>query len=159
MAKVDRNGAWHSERNGRFIEKNKNSSARKKKQEDLEKARRIYSSDYFPPTNDLPEGIPPLPTGISGFKDSKRKNTKHHKDHAKEMGFKNQDEYEKAALAFWKNGEGKYYFSKPRNSFYKYNEKTKEFLSVHVRGYTRTFMFKSKKAFEKLIREEQLYVY
>ena len=38
------------------------------------------------------------PEKAHGFSDKERKNTKHHIAHAKEMGFKNQDEYEKARV-------------------------------------------------------------
>ena len=40
-----------------------------------------------------------------------RLNTKHHKDHAKEMGFKNTKEYEAAAVEFFNSDRGVLYYS------------------------------------------------
>ena len=46
--------------------------------------------------------------------------TKHHQRHAKEMGFKNTKEYEKAAIEFFNSSKGKLYYSLAKNRFYKY---------------------------------------
>ena len=72
--------------------------------------------------------------------------------HAKEMGFKNQKQYETEAMKFWNSGEGDIYYSKKRDRFYKYNTKTLEFVAVSEKGVVYTYMNLSKNAF---IRKEK----
>jgi hypothetical protein len=55
------------------------------------------------------------------------------------MGYKNQDDYERAALDFWKNGEGKLYYSFGRRNFVKYDEKTKRSCYVSHDGFVESF--------------------
>ena len=84
--------------------------------------------------------------------DFNRLKTAHHMGHAKEMGFKNQKQYETAAIKFWNSGEGDIYYSKKRNRFYKYNTKTLEFVAVSEKGVVYTYMNLSKNTF---IRKEK----
>lgn len=44
------------------------------------------------------------PEKAYGFEDKKRKFSPDHIQHAKEMGFKHQDDYERAAMDFWDKG-------------------------------------------------------
>lgn len=84
-----------------------------------------------------------------GFKDKLRKNSAHHIEHAKEMGFKNQDEYEKAAVKFFNSKNGKLYYSTARSRFYRYDEKTGA-LATSSDGIIHTFMLISKQQFKKM---------
>lgn len=58
-----------------------------------------------------------------------RLNTAHHQRHAKEMGFEKTSEYERAAVEFFNSEKGKLFFSEARDRYYRYDEKTKLFVS------------------------------
>ena len=103
------------------------------------------------------KNIAPPPREVYGFANSERLNTDHHKRHAKEMGFKDQKQYEKAAIEFWKNGKGKVYYSPYRDRYYKYDSKKELFISVDIQGTIHTFMISDNKRFNKKIKEENLY--
>jgi hypothetical protein len=90
MAKKDAQGNLHDDSNGRFTSKNGTAELEKK-----------YNDD-------LPLKIP-KPEKVYGFANKERKETAHHIAHAKEMGFKNQDEYERAACEFFNGDQGKLY--------------------------------------------------
>lgn len=96
----------------------------------------------------------PVPVEVYGFANKERKNTKDHKAHAKEMGFKNQDDYEKAALMFWSKEQGIIYKGKRRNDFAKYNEKTRKYVVISKDGYIKTFYLLSNKIFNAKIEQE-----
>ena len=85
--------------------------------------------------------------------------TNHHIAHANEMGYKNQKEYERAAIEFWNKGDGTIYYSKARNSFYKYNENTCEMVVVSSDGTIHTFMKYSKNKFSALKKWDIIEVY
>lgn len=53
-----------------------------------------------------------------------RLHTKHHADHAREMGYKNMRDYEAAAVEFFNSKKGKLYYSAARDRYYRYDEKT-----------------------------------
>ena len=91
-----------------------------------------------------------------GFADKERKNTKNHIAHAKEMGFKNQDEYEKAACDFFNEGEGDLYYRERRKRFYRYDRKTKRMVASSD-GIIHTFMLVSEKKFETKKKEDKLW--
>lgn len=84
-----------------------------------------------------------------------RLETKHHKRHAKEMGFKNTKEYEKAAVEFFNSDRGKLYYSETRGKFYRYDEKTKLFVSSS-NGVVHTYDYVSKSDFQRKIRQDKL---
>lgn len=86
-----------------------------------------------------------------------RLNTKHHIRHAKEMGFNNQRDYERAAIDFWENGEGKIYYSTARECYVKYNNKTLQKVSISCDGIIHTFMLEKNKDFYIKIKWEGLY--
>ena len=90
MAKKDAQGNLHDDSNGRFTSKNGTAELEKK-----------YNDD-------LPLKIP-KPEKVYGFANKERKETAHHIAHAKEMGFKNQDEYERVACEFFNGDQGKLY--------------------------------------------------
>ena len=85
-----------------------------------------------------------------------RINTRHHIRHVRELGFKNQKEYEREAVRFFNSNEGKLYYSKQRDLFYRYERKTGLFVSVNRYGCVRTFMRISKKDFEKIATKEDV---
>ena len=84
-----------------------------------------------------------------------RLNTKHHKDHAKEMGFKNTKEYEAAAVEFFNSDRGVLYYSNKSKKYYRYEEKT-ELFAVSSENVVHTFMKRTKKQFERKILQEEL---
>jgi hypothetical protein len=92
--------------------------------------------------------IPDATREASGFS---RLETKHHLRHVEEMGYKNKDEYKKAAFDFWKNGEGKIYYEIIPSSgdvrFHKYDEKTRRMISIDADGTVHTFMRPHTKAY------------
>lgn len=85
-----------------------------------------------------------------------RLETKHHQRHAKEMGFKNTKEYEKAAVEFFNSDKGKLYYSERRKNFYRYDEKTGWFCAGGD-GFVYTLIRFSKKKFEDIKRQDQAY--
>lgn len=97
----------------------------------------------------------PKPEKATGFN---RLETKHHQRHAKEMGFKNTKEYERAAVEFFNSDKGKLYYSNAKNRFYKYDEKTKFFCSSS-NGVIHTFLSCSTKKFEDIKRQDKVYEY
>ena len=111
---------------------------------------------YYKSAEELKEQqtIKPPPQAY-GFANKERKNTPHHKRHAEEMGFKNQDEYERAAVEFFNSDKGKLYYSNKRERFYRYDEKTGNF-AVSSNGIVHTFMRKTKKEFARTKQQEKL---
>ncbi len=97
-----------------------------------------------------------IPYTVFGFSTKERKNTSHHIAHAKEMGFQNQSEYERAAIHFWEHGNGVRYISELRNRYYQYDPKTERFLSIDANGCIRTFMIYKKEKFNEKIEKEKL---
>lgn len=84
-----------------------------------------------------------------------RLNTKHHIGHAKEMGFKNQKEYEAAAVEFFNSDRGTLYYSEARKRYYRYEEKTGLFC-VSMDGVVNTFNIYTKKKFDLIRRQDKL---
>lgn len=89
-----------------------------------------------------------------GFADKKRKYSPDHIRHATELGFKNQDDYERAAIDFWDNGQGEIYYGAKRDRFAKYNEITGEYVIGDKDGTLRTYFKLPLKQFEKKIKQE-----
>lgn len=85
-----------------------------------------------------------------------RLNTAHHQRHAREMGFENLQEYEKAALDFFNSDKGKLYYSEAKNRFYRYDEKSRLFCSSS-HGIIHTFLRYSPKKFEDIKRQDKVY--
>lgn len=85
-----------------------------------------------------------------------RLNAKHHKDHSKEMGFKNTKEYEAVAVEFFNSDRGVLYYSEARNRYYRYEEKTGIFC-VSMDGVVNTFNIYSKKKFDLIKRQDKLH--
>lgn len=96
-----------------------------------------------------------LPERAYGFADKKFKNAPHHIQHAKGMGFKNQDAYELAGIYFWEKGAGDIFYGSKRGRFAKYNEKTTEYVIVDNDGTLRTYYLLPKKQFEKKMKQEE----
>lgn len=94
----------------------------------------------------------PQPEKATGFN---RLETKHHQRHAKEMGFKSMKEYERAAVEFFNSGRGKLYYSEARCKFYRYDEKTKLFVSSS-NGVIHTYDYVSKSDFQRKIGQDKL---
>ena len=85
-----------------------------------------------------------------------RLNAKHHKDHSKEMGFKNTKEYEAVAVEFFNSDSGVLYYCEARNRYYRYEEKTGIFC-VSMDGVVNTFNIYSKKKFDLIKRQDKLH--
>ncbi|MDE5667708.1 MAG: hypothetical protein K2I29_05655 [Clostridia bacterium] len=94
------------------------------------------------------------PETVYGFANKKLKNLPDHIQHAKEMGFKNQDEYENAAAEFWNSPDGEIYYGSKRGRFAKYNEKTGEYAVVDVDGNLKTYYKISLKKFKRIKEQE-----
>lgn len=137
MAKKDAQGNLHDDNNGRFTSKNGTAALEKK-----------YNDD-------LPLNIS-KPEKAYGFANKERKETAHHVAHAKEMGFKNQDEYERAACKFFNSNQGKLYYEQRRSRFYRYDEISNK-LAVSSTGVIHTFLLYTRKKFEKVKQQEHLY--
>lgn len=90
-----------------------------------------------------------------GFADKERQNTKNHVSHAKELGFKNQRDYERAAVDFFNSSRGKLYYSERRKRYYRYDERTGEMV-VSSNGVIHTYLKRSKKDFQKIIGVDKL---
>ena len=87
-----------------------------------------------------------------------RLNTKNHIRHAKELGYKNQAEYEKAAADFFGSARGKLYIDLRLGKFYRYEEKTRLLVVVDGDGGIGSFYrTESKTYFER--KREQLNLY
>lgn len=104
---------------------------------------------------DILSGGKPKFEKATGFN---RLETKHHQRHAKEMGFKNTKEYEKAAVEFFNSNNGSLYYSEAKNRFYRYDEKSKLFCSSS-HGIIHTFLRYSPKKFEDIKRQDKAYEY
>lgn len=98
----------------------------------------------------------PEPEKAYGFANKERRETAHHVTHAKEMGFKNQRDYERAAVDFFNSSRGKLYYSERRKRHYRYDEKTGE-LSVSSNGIVHTYMKLTKKDFQRIMVQDKLY--
>lgn len=85
-----------------------------------------------------------------------RLNTKHHKDHSKEMGFKNTKEYEAAAVEFFNSDRGVLYYSEARNRYYRYEEKSGIF-AASSNGVIHTYKYVSKREFQRKFSQDELY--
>ena len=121
----------------------------------LESAINIYSDNPELDKKNAPLKSVQKPEIAYGFANKERKNTRHHKDHAKEMGYKNQDEYERAAVEFFNSDKGKLYYGNARDRYYRYNENTGEY-AVSSNGVIHTYMKKTKKEFERAKIQEKL---
>lgn len=133
------------DKSGKFTDKGAGAGAGEA--EKLRKAVRIYSDEQE--KDAPPQKVPEPATGFN------RLETKHHQRHAKEMGFKNTKEYEKAAVEFFNSNRGKLYYSNARGRFYRYDEKTKEFVSSSG-GVVHTFDFVSKSEFKRKMGQDKL---
>ncbi len=91
-----------------------------------------------------------------GFANKERQTTHNHVSHAKEMGFKNQRDYERAAVDFFNSSRGKLYYSELRERYYRYDEKTGEMV-VLSNGVIHTYMLTKAKNFSKIIKQDKLY--
>ena len=95
----------------------------------------------------------PKPEKATGFN---RLETKHHQRHAKEMGFKNTKEYERAAVEFFNSDKGKLYYSEKWGKFYRYDVATGWFCASSE-GVIHTLTKYSKKKFEEIKRQDKAY--
>ena len=98
-----------------------------------------------------------IPKEARGFLNQERLNTHHHRNHATEMGYKSQQDYNRAANDYWENGDGKIHYSPKRDRYYKYNSRSEHFISVDSDGVVHTFMLLSNRKFKEKIIQEQLY--
>lgn len=96
------------------------------------------------------------PEKAYGFANKERQNTKNHVSHAKEMGYKNQRDYERAAADFFNSSRGKLYYSELRERYYRYDEKTGE-LVVSSNGVIHTYLKRTKKEFQRAVKQDGLH--
>ena len=145
-------GQWAKRNEAERIYNNVYESDRKPVNVSLE----FFSRKGNEPSQKTKEEMPPIPRKAYGFEDD-RLNTDHHKKHVKEMGFKDQKEYVRAAIDFWERGQGEIYYSERVTGFYKYNKKSRQFLSITKDGTIRTFMLYSEKQFKKKFIGDRLH--
>ena len=122
---------------------------REKKRQKIENLERIYNSDLV---SGVKSDVQKIPQAV-GFNRSK---TKHHQRHAAEMGL-NEREYIQQSISFFNGNEGQVYFSERRERFYKYNQKSMEFVAVSQNGVVHTYRLVSPKEFEKIKRQDKLH--
>lgn len=117
----------------------------------MREAVRIYSDD---PDKDAPPEKLPKPEKAVKFN---RLETKHHQRHAKEMGFKNTRDYERAAVEFFNSDKGKVILQRKKKGggFYRYDEKAR-LLVISSKGVIHTFWKRTQKEFECIRRQDQL---
>lgn len=115
-----------------------------------------FFSDRRQKKNNGDTAIPEPPREVYGFANRERLNTEHHVKHAQEMGYKTQREYEAAAIEFWKNGEGRVYYSRARDRFYKYDSKSERKIVVSRDGIVNTYMVERYKNFSIKVRWDNL---
>lgn len=140
-------------KNGRY-EKDGGATAETKSEH--EKAIDIYSDTPEEDKKNAPLISVQKPEIAYSFANKERKNTRHHKDHAKEMGYKNQDEYERAAGEFFNGDKGKLYYSNARGKYYRYDEYSGKF-AASSNGVIHTFKYVTKKEFKRKIKQDDLY--
>ena len=134
------------DKSGKFTDKGAGAGAGEG--EKLRRAVRIYSDE--PEKDAPPQKVPEPATGFN------RLETKHHQRHAKEMGFKNTKEHEKAAVEFFNSDKGKLYYSEKWKKFYRYDE-TKGWFCASSEGVVHTLTKYSKKKFEDIKRQDKAY--
>lgn len=93
----------------------------------------------------------PIPTATK----FNRLNTKNHRQHAQDLGYDSQSEYENAATEFFNSGRGKIYYSNARSRYYRYDSSTGEF-AVSSNGVIHTYYKVTKKKFDKIKRQDEL---
>ena len=153
MAKKDAQGNLHDDSNGRFTSKGGTSELEKKYNDDL--PIKPINVDGSVDDLKLQEIAKQKPEIAYGFANKERKGTAHHTAHAKEMGFKNQDEYERAACDFFNSDEGDLYYSERRKRFYRYDDK-RHWMCVSSGGIIHTFMIRTNKEFQKTRNGDRL---
>ena len=119
------------------------------KAEEREKLEKRYNSDM---ASGIKRDVKKIPKAV-GFNRSK---TKHHQRHAAEMGL-NEREYIQQSISFFNSNDGQVYFSERRERFYKYNQKSMEFVAVSQNGVVHTYRLVSPKEFEKIKRQDKLH--
>ena len=142
---------------GRFSKQNKktkgltkpNSSDKIDKEKSLEELER----ETFP-HKEKEHYLKQMPKKAFGFSKD-RLHTKDHERHVKEMGFKSSKEYDRAAIEFWEKADGDLYYSKRRESYYKYDKRRKWLLSIDKEGTVHTFHILTEKAFEKAKEQDE----
>lgn len=85
-----------------------------------------------------------VPVIAYGFVNKERKNSASHIRHAKEIGFKNQDDYERAAVEFFNSDKGKLYFDRKKDKYYRYEEKTRKVAICDREGFIHTYFIARK---------------
>ena len=136
----------------------KEKSADQLKRESMVQIGLRYFSNRKPPKFDPREARKNLPNEVDEFANKERLNTHHHMRHSKEMGFSNQTEYQKAAIAFWNEHNEKTFYNPYDDSYCRYDTKTRIFMSISREGIIHTFMrFKTKNGFERVKKQEALY--
>ena len=87
-----------------------------------------------------------------GFKNKELLTSPHHMLHMKELGYKNSNEYQRGAIDFWNGRKGKIFFSRARQRFYMYDEKTRLLVVIDKEGTIHTFYRARNGEFERNIK-------
>lgn len=112
--------------------------------------------DFFTDKDDLTQDKDGGKLQVPNATEFNRLKTKQHLSHAKDMGFKNQKEYEKAAVEFFNGNEGKRYFGKARGEYCRYDDKTGRYAVCSNDGRIKTYFSISKKSFKRIEHQEDL---
>ena len=150
------NGQYlQSESGAAFTEKCKDCDSRDDFGQTVSRAQRTYRQNASYKeilATDKRASVANVPTAVK----FNRLNTKNHIRHAKELGYKNQTEYEKAAIDFFNSKRGKLYYSSVRSRYYKYDTATGEFV-VSSDGFIHTYYKVTQKKFAKIESQDELY--
>lgn len=85
--------------------------------------------------------------------------TKHHKRHSEEMGFKSLKEYEKAAINFFNGSDGDVYYGRLRDDYSRYDINNERYVVCDKEGRIKTYYKLSEKDFNKISKQEKFEKY
>lgn len=124
----------------------------KERERKKREAERIYGTSNEEDTERFGEnGIPPMVEAM-GFENL---DTPHHRNHAKEFGYKDLQAYKKAAIDYFNNGEGTVYYSKERKRFARYNSSDGRYVVCDPNSANVYTFYKIKPAkFQQILKQE-----
>ena len=117
------------DKDGKFTDKN--SSSKNIRSKKLLKALTFFAENKHSEAREkitIETAKSNFPKQIFGFENGREK-TQHHQNHIIELGYKDEKQYQKGAIEFWNNKDGKTYFSQSAQRYYKYDAKKELFLS------------------------------
>ena len=139
------------DKDGKFTDKDG-----KKSKKEI-KLKLLKSLEFFKDRNFLNIEIDKdYPKKVYGFANKKLLNYPDHFQRAKELGCKNQTEYENYAIEFWEKDDGEYFYSRARKRFYKYNRLKGLIAIANKDNFIHTFYSVTSKNFEKTRKWDDL---